>query len=108
MKVWACVQGRALFVRCEEEGEVAYVFLISLVVVLRDDPCGDPCLERGGRRRYMCTNHVTVGLTDVPCDTVTGVASFCFSGEEGGGPEVCSGVGCGSIVSAGYETRCYS
>ena len=56
----------------------------------------------------MCTNHVTVSLTDVPCDTVAGVTSFCFSGEEGGGSEVCSGVGCGSIVSAAYETRRYS
>ena len=37
--------------RCEEEGEVAYVLLISLVVVLRNDPCGDPCLERGERRQ---------------------------------------------------------
>ena len=55
-----------------------------------------------------CTNHVTVSPTDVPCDTVAVVASFCFSGEGGGGPEVCSGVGFGFIVSAGYETRCYS
>ena len=55
----------------------------------------------------VCTNHVTVSLTAIPCDTVAGVASFCLSGG-GGGSEVCSGVGCGSIVSAGYETRCYS
>ena len=62
---------------------------------------------REGEDSDMCTNHMTVSLTDIPCDTVAGVASFCFSGE-GGGSEVCSGVGCGSVVSEGYETRRYS
>lgn len=51
MKVWGCVQGRVFAVQCEEEGEVVYVLSISLVVVLRNEPCGDPCLERGGRRQ---------------------------------------------------------
>ena len=50
-KVWACVQGRVFVVRYKEEGEVAYVLLISLVVVLRDEHCGEPCLEKGGRRQ---------------------------------------------------------
>ena len=63
--------------------------------------------RKGEEDSDVYTNHMTVSLTGIPCDTVAGVASFCFSGE-GGGSEVYSGVGCGSVVSAGCETRRHS
>ena len=85
---------------------MAYVSLISLVMVLRDEkPCGEPCLELEREEDSdRNSNHMMVIFTDIPCDIVAGVLLSCFSAE-GVGSEVCSRVGCGSIVSAGYETQ---
>ena len=85
---------------------MAYVSLISLVMVLRDvKPCGEPCLELEREHdSELNSNHMTFSFTNIPCDTVAGVLFSCFSAE-GVGSEVCSRVGCGCTVSAGYETQ---